>query len=172
MANTVFAHLTDLHIANPAVEEPHYYSDTSDTLAKVLTVLRAMTPRPSFVIVSGDIANNADPAAYAELKRVWGDYDVPTLFSLGNHDNRAAFREVMLGTTENAQAPYYYDRVIDGVHVIVHLGARLYLLDAGALLQCRPFQAGWPRPSQATPHLGGRQTGGARYPGQDRRSGL
>ncbi len=114
-----FLHLTDLHIANPDATEPHLYTDTSETLAKVLATARMIDPSPSFVIVSGDIANNADPAAYAELKRVWGDYDVPTLHALGNHDSREAFYEIMHGRTENAGAPYFHDQVIDGVHVIV-----------------------------------------------------
>ncbi len=117
---TRFVHFTDLHIANPDVTEPHYHSDTGATLTRVLETLRTIEPRPSFVVLSGDIANNADPAAYRELKRLWGDFDLPALYSLGNHDSRTAFRTEFLGVTDgDLEAPYFYDRVIDGIHVVV-----------------------------------------------------
>ena len=114
-----FLHLTDLHIANPAKQEPHHFTDTAATLTAVLDKARAIQPKPSFVIVSGDIANNADPAAYEELKRLWGDFDVPVLFGLGNHDSREGFYSVMLGRADDAAAPYFHHAVIAGVHVVV-----------------------------------------------------
>ena len=114
-----FIHLTDLHIANPAVAEPHLYTDTSATLRTVLDHIETIDPRPDFIVVSGDIANNGDPAAYQELKRVWGDCTIPVFYALGNHDDRAAFYDVMLGRTENTDAPYCYDLVVAGIHLIV-----------------------------------------------------
>ena len=116
---TTFIHLTDLHIANPAKVEPHLYTDTAKTLSDVLARVRAIEPRPSFIVVSGDIANNADPAAYAELQRVWGVEDIPAFFALGNHDSRTGFHEVMLGQPERGMAPYSHDAVIAGIHLIV-----------------------------------------------------
>jgi 3',5'-cyclic-AMP phosphodiesterase len=118
MAPLSFIHLTDLHMANPAGNEPHLFSDTSKTLSDVLAMIGAMDPRPSFIIVSGDVANNEDAAAYGELKRVWGTMDVPTFFALGNHDSREGFQSVMLGKTENLDAPYFHDAVVDGIHII------------------------------------------------------
>lgn len=117
-APVTFLHLTDLHISNPEKQEPHAFADTAAVLTTVLRMARAIEPRPSFVVVSGDIANNADPAAYVELKRLWGDFDLPTLFALGNHDDRKGFYESMLGRLEETEAPYFHDRVIDGIHVI------------------------------------------------------
>lgn len=113
-----FLHFTDLHISNPDKPEPHAFQDTAETLTRVLEIARTIEPRPSFVVVSGDIANHADPAAYAELKRLWGDFPIPALFALGNHDNRAGFYEVFLDRHDHQGAPYAHSRVIDGVHVV------------------------------------------------------
>lgn len=119
MTKVTFLHLTDLHISNPGKPEPHAFADTAAVLTEVLQMARAIEPRPSFVMVSGDVANNADPAAYAELKRLWGDFDLPTLFALGNHDSREGFYREWLGRGEDLGAPYAHAQVIDGVHVIV-----------------------------------------------------
>lgn len=114
-----FIHLADLHVANPAADEPHLFSDTSAILSDVLAMVRHIEPRPSFIVVSGDIANNADDAAYTELKRVWGDLDIPAFFALGNHDSRSGFHSVMLGRAADLDAPYYYDSFVEGIHLIV-----------------------------------------------------
>jgi len=118
MAPQSFIHLTDLHISNPSGNEPHLFSDTSKTLADVLAMIRAIEPKPSFIIVSGDVANNEDEGSYSELKRVWGTMDIPTFFALGNHDSREGFQSVMLGRTENLDAPYFHDAVVEGIHII------------------------------------------------------
>jgi len=117
-APVTFLHFTDLHISNPEKPEPHAFQDTAETLSRVLDMARAIEPRPSFVVVSGDIANHADPAAYATLKRLWGDFPIPALFALGNHDDRAGFYEVFLDRHDHQGAPYAHSRVIDGVHVV------------------------------------------------------
>jgi 3',5'-cyclic AMP phosphodiesterase CpdA len=116
----IFAHLTDLHIGDPDVADPLLHTDTTATLKAVLGDVKGMAPPPAFVIVSGDLTNRGDPASYAIVRRLFAEAGLamPVLFALGNHDDRANFRETFLGG-EGGAAPYDHDAVIGGLHVIV-----------------------------------------------------
>lgn len=118
---TTFLHLTDLHIAQPGVPDGFLNSDTSATLEKVLAEIKTYDPAPDFIIVSGDLTNRGTEPAFAELKRLLDEaaLPIPLLLALGNHDTRAPFYKVMLGRTDNVDAPYDYDVVIAGIHIIV-----------------------------------------------------
>jgi 3',5'-cyclic AMP phosphodiesterase CpdA len=140
---TTFLHLTDLHIAQPGVPDDFLNSDTSATLAAVLADIKAMDPAPDFIIVSGDLTNRGTEPAFAELKRLFDEaaLTIPVILALGNHDTRAPFYKVMLGQPENADAPYDYDQVIAGVHVVV-LDTSIPKQGHGAL---EPGQLDWLR---------------------------
>jgi 3',5'-cyclic AMP phosphodiesterase CpdA len=116
----IFAHLTDLHIGTPGVADPLLHSDTTATLRAVLGDVGRMEPPPAFVVVSGDLTNRGDAASYAIVRRLFAEAGLamPVIFALGNHDDRANFRETFLGGAGGA-APYDHDAVIDGLHVIV-----------------------------------------------------
>ena len=120
-APLTFVHLTDLHIGNPAVADDHLYSDTSATLLSILTDIRRLTPKPRFIVASGDLTNRGDIGSYEELKRILADaeLDIPVLFALGNHDKREGFYQAMLGRTVDIAAPYDHAAVIDGIHIII-----------------------------------------------------
>jgi 3',5'-cyclic-AMP phosphodiesterase len=118
--NTVFVHLTDLHIGHPTEADPGLHSDTSATLEAILAEVKRVRPAPAFIIASGDLTNRGDVAAYAELKRIFdaAELGAPVIWALGNHDTRAGFYQGMLGQTENLDAPYWHDAVIAGIHII------------------------------------------------------
>jgi len=118
MAETVFIHLTDLHVGNPAVADDHLFSDTSATLARVLELIGTMDTRPQFIIASGYLTNRGDVDSYRQLKAIMSATDLPVVYAIGNHDTRAGFYEGMLGRTSDLDAPYDHDQVIEGVHVI------------------------------------------------------
>lgn len=126
-----FVHLTDLHIGNPAVADDHLYSDTSTTLVSILAEIQRLTPKPRFIVASGDLTNRGDVGSYEELKRILAEaeLDIPLLLALGNHDKRDGFYQAMHGRTTDVAAPYDHAAVIDGVHIIV--------LDSSA-----PYQVG------------------------------
>src|SRR5262249_43530635 len=96
-------------------------SDTTTTLRTILAEIRTLDPTPKFIIASGDLTNRGDVASYHQLKQIFDEADlgVPVLFGLGNHDKRAGFYQGMLGRTDNLEAPYFHDAVIDGIHVIM-----------------------------------------------------
>lgn len=116
-----FIHLTDLHVGNPAVPDDHLYSDTTTTLRRILADIKTLVPQPKFIIASGDLTNRGDKGSYENLKSLIAEsgLDMPILYALGNHDRRDGFYPVMLGRTDNVDAPYDHAAVIAGVHVIV-----------------------------------------------------
>lgn len=116
-----FVHITDLHIGNPAVQDDHLYTDTSQTLRAILADVKRLVPQPRFVVASGDLTNTGDPESYEQLKAIIADagLDVPVLYTLGNHDKRSGFYPVMLGQTENVDKPYDNSAVVDGIHIVL-----------------------------------------------------
>lgn len=117
--DTTFIHLTDLHVGRPDVEDTHLFSDTSATLKIILDLVNTVSPRPSFVVASGDLTNRGDVESYRQLKALMAAVDLPVIYALGNHDTRPGFYQGMLERTTDLDVPYDYDQVIDGVHVIV-----------------------------------------------------
>lgn len=116
-----FAHLTDLHIGNPAVVDDHLYSDTDTTLQAVLADVKRLVPQPRFIVASGDLTNTGDAESYQRLKEIMeqAELGIPVLYTLGNHDKRSGFYPVMLGRTDNVERPYDHSAVIDGIHVVL-----------------------------------------------------
>ena len=118
MQEKTFLHLTDIHLGQPGFEDSHLHSDTEETLNAVIDLALTVTPKPSFVIASGDLSNRGDASSYRELKRIMSRFDIPVLYALGNHDTRQGFYTGMLDRTSDLEAPFFHDCVIDGVHII------------------------------------------------------
>src|SRR5690606_3048083 len=118
MGETIFIHITDLHVGNPAIVDDHLFSDTSTTLTRVLEMIGTMDQAPKFIIASGDLTNRGDADSYRQLKSIMAATDLPVIYALGNHDTRPGFYEGMLGRTTDLEAPYDHDQVIEGVHII------------------------------------------------------
>lgn len=112
-----FVHLTDLHIGDPAIDD-HLFSDTQATLKEILALVATIEPKPSFIVASGDLANRGDAESYAILKQIMTASDLPVVYAIGNHDTRGGFYSGMEFESARVDAPYFHDRVIDGVHVI------------------------------------------------------
>lgn len=114
---TTFIHLTDLHIGT--ADDDHLHSDTTETLLQVLDLVATVTPKPQFVIASGDLTNRGDAESFRRLKNIMdARIDVPVIYALGNHDTRPGFYEGMEIASEDPNAPYDHDTVIGGIHII------------------------------------------------------
>ncbi|WP_173932009.1 metallophosphoesterase [Chelativorans sp. Marseille-P2723] len=115
--DVTFVHLTDLHIGDPA-QDDHLFSDTAQTLREILAQVASITPKPSFIVASGDLTNRGDAASYRLLCEIMNGTDLPVIYAIGNHDTREGFYAGMDIHSEAPDAPFYHDRVIDGIHVI------------------------------------------------------
>lgn len=114
---TRFAHLTDLHVTAPGIDDPHLHSDTVATLDLAVERLRTIEPPLDFVAISGDLTNHGDADSYRHLKAAIAALDMPVILSLGNHDTRSGFRAVF-APDANPDTPVFHRSVQGGLHVI------------------------------------------------------
>ena len=116
-------HVSDTHF----VAEGALYGavDSEATLRQLFDELEASGGRPEAIVVTGDLADKGDPIAYAKLKAIVEPaaerLGARIIWVMGNHDDRGAFRESLLG-----QAPT--DAPIDRVHMVN--GLRIIALDS------------------------------------------
>jgi 3',5'-cyclic-AMP phosphodiesterase len=116
-----FLQLRDLHLAPPG--QLLAGVDPIRQMRNVLTRIDQLDVAPAFIVVSGDLVDDGSAESYAvvnEVLRELGAGARPVLLTLGNHDNRATFRRVVLGEEpSDPLGPYHYSQLIDGLRVIV-----------------------------------------------------
>ena len=87
----LIAHLTDLHLT-PAGS---LYNDTRDgwvMLDNALDAILRVDPLPSYVVVSGDIADAPSNMVYERFRERIGMFPLPIYAFPGNHDDRQMFK--------------------------------------------------------------------------------
>jgi 3',5'-cyclic AMP phosphodiesterase CpdA len=115
----LIAQITDLHIG--------FDRDNPDEanvrrLNAALDALQVMTPAVELLIISGDLVENGDDlVAYRHMKSLIARWPGPTLWAIGNHDDRANFRNALpeVPTDEHGFVQYEAD----------HGGLRFLVLD-------------------------------------------
>lgn len=117
-----FLHFSDIHLA----PEGELFSGR-DTYALAVAAFdeasKLETP-PAFIIISGDLATYETRAegCYLQLNKllamIQAKFGVPVFLAMGNHDERAVFRRVVLHQPESAE-PYFYAKTVNGLRVIV-----------------------------------------------------
>ncbi|ECI7685761.1 phosphodiesterase, partial [Salmonella enterica subsp. enterica] len=85
---------------------------------EVLAQVAVIEPKPSFIVASGDLTNRGDAESYELLREILEATDLPVIYAIGNHDTREGFYAGMGIETDAPGAPFYHDRIIEGVHVI------------------------------------------------------
>lgn len=126
---TTFIQLTDTHI-QAADSDRFFGRDTTRALRDTFALLRARGLTPMYpVLISGDLTNNGEPAAYTRLRAIVDGQradGVTVLLTLGNHDDRAAFRAGMLdapdaenATELNGGKRMYARHMFGGVRVLL-----------------------------------------------------
>lgn len=103
----LIAQITDIHLG--------FEPDTPDEfnrlrLDRTVQALLEMDPRPDLLLATGDLVDRGDRESYERLREALSGLPFPIHFALGNHDERATFREVF------PQAPFtgeYLQYVID-----------------------------------------------------------
>jgi Icc protein len=147
MRDRVFVQLSDPHIQ--AEDRPYWGIDTSAALRRTVQAVHDLGIAPEFFIISGDLCNRGDRAAYVRLRELAVElFRVPVLLALGNHDLRQGFRDVFLDDRATPESePYFYAQEFDGLRVVV-LDSKVSGDVAGAL---GPRQLDWLRQTLRQP---------------------
>jgi Icc protein len=117
-------HLSDTHF----VAEGQLYGsvESERNLAQLFDEVEASGGRPEAIVITGDLADKGEPAAYEHLRAIVepaaARLGAQVVWVMGNHDDRGAFRDGLLDQThlgtEQKSAPV--DRVYDvnGLRII------------------------------------------------------
>ncbi|MEE2036906.1 metallophosphoesterase [Nocardiopsis sp. CT-R113] len=84
----LLAHISDLHLDGS--------ERATERATRTVEYLRGLSQAPDALLVSGDTADHGAHEEYAEAAGLL-DLPFPVLNCPGNHDDRAAYREVLLG---------------------------------------------------------------------------
>jgi Icc protein len=118
-------HLSDTHFVAGGAGLYGGSVDSETHLRQLFSELDASGARPEALIITGDLTDGGDPGAYEELKAIVEPaalrYGAQVVWVMGNHDDRGAFREALLGQHPSA-AP------VDRVHWVG--GLRVIALDS------------------------------------------
>jgi Icc protein len=113
-------HLSDTHFL--AGDRMLYDSvDSEARLAELFVRLEASGARPEAIVFTGDLADHGEPEAYAKLRAIVDPaaarLGAQVIWVMGNHDDRGAFREELLGQLPSTRP---VDRVYDvnGLRII------------------------------------------------------
>ena len=118
------AQVTDLHIGFDR-DNPHELNVRRLNL--VIDHLNAMRPKPSLLLVTGDLVEWPDDTdAYRHMVALIGRWGGPVLWAIGNHDSREEFRAVLPDVPADEHGFIQYEIDHGGVRWIV-----LDTLDAG-----------------------------------------
>lgn len=142
-------HLSDTHILTNDDDRLH----GADTLQNLRTALARFDTSGVVldgVVISGDLADSGDVLGYRRLRSVLDPWlarlGVPMVPAMGNHDRRAAFRQVMLDGAPTDD-PVDYVAWIGGLRIIA-LDCTVPGAPHG---ETRPEQLAWLRAELATP---------------------
>ena len=87
----IVAQISDLHISAPG-EIAFGRIDTAACLARCVSSILLLQPRPGLVVASGDLVNTGAPEEYRRLRDILAPLPMPVYLMPGNHDERAALR--------------------------------------------------------------------------------
>ena len=125
-----FVQISDTHISqDPNYNRPPAPHTPHQGVQALLVALRALPFRPDFILHSGDVVYDPDPAAYRAGRALLAALPAPTLYLAGNHDDPALLQSLLLNEDE-IRLPYDQEREIGG--------AQILCLDSGRLADGQP----------------------------------
>ena len=98
---TKIIHLTDPHLVTPG--EPLYGLDPLARLRLALAEVERAHGDAALVLITGDLTNRGEVAAYRGLRDALAGLGVPWRLMMGNHDRRDAFLEVFPDAPRTAE---------------------------------------------------------------------
>lgn len=112
-------HISDTHLL--ADGQLYDRVDSEAKLRRMFDDLERSGARPEAIVFTGDLADKGEPLAYGKLRSIIDPVvrrlGAQTIWVMGNHDDRAAFRSTLLGQSANTDP---VDRVyfLDGLRII------------------------------------------------------
>jgi 3',5'-cyclic AMP phosphodiesterase CpdA len=91
---TLIAQISDLHIKRPS-ELAYGRVDTAVALTSCVSELNRFTPRPDFVVISGDLVDTPNVEEYDHFKTLLAPLGIPFAAIPGNHDDRGLLRAAL-----------------------------------------------------------------------------
>jgi 3',5'-cyclic AMP phosphodiesterase CpdA len=112
------AHLSDPHLLAASLQ--YGVVDTVAHLEQALARLARVDPPPQALVFTGDLADRAEPAAYARLRAVVepaaAAIGAEVVWTMGNHDERPAYSEGLFGAPSEAPQDRVHD--VAGLRVV------------------------------------------------------
>ena len=145
------AHLSDTHLlADGKLQFGAVQPEAG--LLQALDRIGRLRPRPDAIVVTGDLADLGEPAAYARLQElvepVAAELGATLVWVMGNHDERAAYAAGLFGRTSSSET-----RPQDAVYDVQ--GLRIISLDSTVPGyhhgEIEPSQLAWLADVLATP---------------------
>jgi 3',5'-cyclic AMP phosphodiesterase CpdA len=90
---TKIVQITDTHLVAPG--RSLFGLDPADRLRLAVRTVAAVAPDAALCVVTGDLADIGEVAAYEALGPILAELPMPVRLLLGNHDDRANFRAAM-----------------------------------------------------------------------------
>lgn len=87
----LLAQISDLHVM-PRGRHAYERVDTAGMLREAIAHLNRLDPQPDVVLITGDLADKGERAAYAHLREILADLRTPYYVIPGNHDRLDEFR--------------------------------------------------------------------------------
>ena len=113
-ADKILVHFSDTHFLTGAAAL-YGTVDTDHTVHRALEQLHRSGIRPDALILTGDIADRGEADAYRRIRGIVeaaaAQWQAKIIWVMGNHDQRAAFRSVLLGQDQPGEAatPFVQD---------------------------------------------------------------
>jgi len=116
----VLLHLSDTHLI--AGEERLYGAVDADArLRELLERIESARIAPSALVVTGDLVDAGEPAAYRKLRALLGPFAArlgcEVVWVMGNHDDRAAMRRHLLAEPASGE-PLDRVHLVDGLRIV------------------------------------------------------
>ncbi|WP_435769487.1 phosphodiesterase [Nocardioides sp. SYSU DS0651] len=114
----VVAHLSDPHLLADSLQ--YGAVDTAERLERALARLGRLPTPPQALVFTGDLADRAEPAAYARLREIVepaaAALGAEVVWVMGNHDERREFSRGLFGVESEAPQDRVHD--VAGLRIV------------------------------------------------------
>lgn len=133
----LLAQISDLHIKRPGALA-YRRVDTAAHLERCVVRLNALEPKPEAVVITGDLVDLGSVAEYTLLKTLLAPLTMPIYLLVGNHDDRAALRQVFDDHTYLHDSSEFVQYAVDvGPLRLIALDSQLPQQSSGHLCDAR-----------------------------------